>query len=294
MIRPVLKKSDPTVGIVTPASAVEESLLHAALPAMERKGWHVRLGKNVYKRNRFCAGSDEERADDLHEFFKDENIDMIIAARGGYGTARLLPIIDFGLIAAHPKPFVGLSDTTAFQNALLKKCNIVTFSGFVPACDIRDERFMPVTEASLDDVLSGKEQRFSGVTLYSGTAEGMLAGGCLTLMETLIGTPFFPDLNGAVLLLEDVGEDPYRIDRMMTHLFLAGAFNRLAGIVFGEFFRCSPKDKNDGTVDDVLEEWADKLKIPALKNIIYGHQPNHCVVPLGGVAKIENSTLIVS
>ena len=137
MIRPVLKKSNPTVGIVTPASAVEESLLHAALPAMERKGWHVRLGKNVYKRNRFCAGTDKERADDLHEFFKDENIDMIIAARGGYGTARLLPIIDFGLIAAHPKPFVGLSDTTAFQNALLKKCNIVTFSGFVPACDIR-------------------------------------------------------------------------------------------------------------------------------------------------------------
>lgn len=294
MIRPVLTKKSPTVGIVAPASSLDRATLEADLPALRQKGWEVKLGENVFKRDRFCAGTDEERVRDLHTFFKDGDIDIIIAARGGYGTARLLPLLDYELIRKHPKPFVGLSDTTAFQNAVLKKCNIVTFSGFVAAYDAANGKISPVTEASLDDVLAGREQRFSGTALYGGTAEGRLIGGCLSLVETLAGTPYMPETKGNVLLLEDVGEDPYRIDRMMTHLYSAGVFNDLSGIAFGEFYRCSPKDKNDGTVDDVLNEWGNKLKIPAVRDIIYGHQPNHCVVPLGGTAKIENGALTVS
>lgn len=294
MIRPVLAKASPVVGIVAPASCVEKEMLEAALPALRRKGWKLKTGENVFKRDRFCAGTDEERVRDLHAFFEDGETDMIVAARGGYGTARLLPLLDYELIRKHPKPFVGLSDTTAFQNAVLTKCGLITFSGFVAAYDAKDGRISPVTEASLDDALAGREQRFQGNVLCAGKAEGRLVGGCLSLVETLAGTPYMPETTGNVLLLEDVGEDPYRIDRMMTHLYLAGVFDGLAGIAFGEFFRCSPKDKNDGTVDDVLNEWGNKLKIPAVRDIIYGHQPNHCVLPVGGAAKIENGTLIVS
>lgn len=291
--RPVLNKESPVAGIVAPASPVDRENLERALPVLEKKGWRLKLGENLFARDRFCAGTDEQRARDLHAFFADGSVDLIVAARGGYGTTRILPLLDYDFIAEHPKPFVGLSDTTALQNALLRKSNIVTFSGFVLSIDVREGGISPVTESSLDDALAGIPQTFRGTTLYAGEAKGTLTGGCLSLMECLTGTPYLPDMRGSILLLEDVGEDPYRIDRMMSHLFSAGVFDGLAGIAFGEFYRCSPKDKNDGSVNDVLNEWGNKLKIPAVGNIIYGHQPNHCVVPVGGQAVIENGALCV-
>lgn len=284
-----------TIGVLTPSGAVDEKALAGGIAYWKNKGYQVKESTHLYAKNRFLAGSDEERAADLTALFCDDDVDVIMAACGGYGSARMLGRLDYRLISAHKKPFVGLSDTTALQLALLEKSGLVSFSGYLMKPRHGREMF-PYTEQSLFDCLSGQEQVFSGLeTDYDGgEIAGRLIGGCLSLVVGLSGTPYFPDMSGSILVLEDLNEEPYVIDRMLTQLENAGVFEKAAAVVFGAFIGCKAKDPADGTIEDVLNEWKRRIKCPVFAGFPYGHQAGSAVWPVGGQAVLNAGTMRVS
>ena len=283
-----------TIGVLDSSSAVSPELLADGISCWEKKGYAVRLSSHLYAQQRFAAGSDEERIEDLHGFFADNDVDIIIEARGGYGSARLLRKIDYDLIVQHKKPLIGLSDTTALQMALLAKAGLISFSGYVMKPRF-GRAIMPYTEQSLLDCLAGREQNIAGLeTDYCGKpVEGQLIGGCLSLVVSVIGTPFFPNPDGAVLILEDVSEEPYVLDRMLTQLENANVFDRVAAVVFGVFSNCKAKDPEDGTVEDVLNEWKKRVKVPVFTGFPYGHQAGSVVWPIGGTGVLAGGSLCI-
>ncbi|MBO4643617.1 MAG: LD-carboxypeptidase [Alphaproteobacteria bacterium] len=283
-----------TIGVLTSSSSVPRQNLIEGIEYWKKQGYEVKEAPHLYEKRRFIAGSDEERSEDLHAFFADDQIDLIIEAGGGNGSSRLLRRLDYDLIARHKKPLIGLSDTTALQLALLTKANLPSFTGY-----LMKPRFgraiIPYTEQSLRDCLAGRDQVVSGLeTEYRGKAiVGRLIGGCMTLVANLLGTPYFPDLTGSILILEDVAEEPYSVDRMLTHMENAGVFDRVAAVVFGVFRDCKAKDPADGTVDDVLNEWKKRLEVPVFLGLPYGHQAGSLVWPIGGTGVLEEDRLTV-
>lgn len=283
-----------TIGVLASSSAVSGKDLAEGISYWKKQGFAVRESPHLYARKRFTAGSDEERLEDLHAFFADDGVDMIMEACGGYGSSRLLGKIDYDLIARHKKPLIGLSDTTALQLALLAKADLVSFTGY-----LMKPRFgrpiLPYTEMSLTDCLNGREQTVAGLeTDYHGKAvAGRLIGGCLSLVVSVMNTSFFPSPDKAILILEDVSEEPYAIDRMLTQLENAGIFDRAAAVVFGVFRDCKAKDPSDGTVEDVLNEWRNRIKIPVFSGLPYGHQAGSLVWPIGGKGVLDSGRLII-
>ncbi|MBR1777260.1 MAG: LD-carboxypeptidase [Alphaproteobacteria bacterium] len=277
-----------TIGVLASSSAVSRQVLSDGIAYWEKRGHVVKQSRHLYAQKRFAAGTDEERLDDLHAFFEDDQIDVIFEAGGGYGSSRLLGKIDYDLIARHKKPLVGLSDTTALQLALLAKANLISFSGY-----LMKPRFgrviAPYTEHSLLDCLEGRDQFVSGLeTDYAGgPIEGRLIGGCLSLVAAVLGTPYFPDPTDGILILEDISEEPYAVDRMLTQLENAGVFDRAAAIVFGVFLDCKAKDPQDGTIEDVLNEWKLRIKAPVFQGLPYGHQAGSLVWPVGGEGTLK-------
>ncbi len=283
-----------TIGVLTSSSPVSSEILEGGISFWQDKGYRLKFSKNFNQQDRFLAGSDEQRLEDLHEMFKDESVDYILQAGGGYGSARLLSQIDYDLIQNNKKPFIGLSDTTALQLAFLKKAELVSFSGY-----LLKQRFakplMPYTELSLIEALNGREQFFSGLisSYQDGEITGKIIGGCFSLFQTLIGTPYLPDLTDAILVLEDVGEQPYVIDRMLSHLENAGVFQKIKALVFGCFFNCFSIDKEDGMLEEVLSEWENRLSIPVFSGLSYGHQADTIILPIGGEASLIKGGLHV-
>lgn len=283
-----------TIGVLASSSAVSPELLAQGIDYWEKRGNAVKKSPHLYACRRFIAGTDEERTEDLHALFADGEVDVIIEAGGGYGSSRLLKKIDYDLIARCKKPLVGLSDTTALQLALLAKAGLTSFTGYV--MKPRAGRIIsPYTEASLSDCLAGWEQIVSGLESgYSGKpVEGRLIGGCLSLVVSVAGTPYFPNPDGTILILEDVSEEPYVIDRMLTQLENTGIFERVAAVVFGVFSNCKAKDPQDGTIDDVLNEWKKRIRTPVFTGFPYGHQAESLVWPIGGTGILEAGKLTI-
>lgn len=283
-----------TIGVLTSSSAVSPETLASGIDYWKKRGYTIKESQHLYACRRFTAGTDEERAEDLHALFTDDDVDVIIEAGGGYGSTRLLKKIDYERIARHKKPLIGLSDTTALQLALLAKAGLASFTGYV--MKPRAGRIMvPYTEASLSDCLAGREQIVSGLESgYRGNpVEGRLIGGCLSLVVSVMGTSFFPNPDGTILILEDVSEEPYVIDRMLTQLENAGVFERVAAVVFGVFSDCKAKDPQDGTIDDVLNEWKERIKVPVFLGLPYGHQAGSLVWPIGGTGVLEAGKLTI-
>ena len=283
-----------TIGVLTSSSAVSRQVLAEGIAYWKEQGYEIKESSHLYEKRRFIAGSDQERLDDLHAFFADDQIDLIIEACGGYGSSRLLRKIDYDLISGNKKIVVGLSDITALQLAMLAKANLISFTGY-----LMKPRFgraiIPYTERSLQECLAGKDQVVSGLeTEYRGNAiTGRLIGGCLTLVANLSGTPYFPDPSGSILILEDVSEEPYAVDRMLTQLENAGVFDRVAAVVFGVFCDCKSKDPADGTIDDVLNEWKKRLNVPVFLGFPYGHQSGSVVWPIGGTGILDAGRLLI-
>ena len=281
-----------TIGVLASSSAVSRQVLSDGIAYWEKKGYAVRQSRHLYAQKRFMAGTDDERLEDLYAFFTDDKIDIIMEARGGYGSSRLLKKIDYDLIARHKKPFIGLSDTTALQLALLAKSDLTSFTGY-----LMKPRFgraiVPYTEQSLEACLSGSDQVVSGLeTDYNGgSVTGRLIGGCLSLVVGTLGTPYFPDPQGGILILEDLSEEPYAIDRMLTQLENAGVFDRVAAVVFGAFLDCKAKDPTDGTINDVLNEWKKRIGAPVFAGLPYGHQAGSLVWPVGGTGILTAGSL---
>jgi muramoyltetrapeptide carboxypeptidase len=250
-------------------------------------GWEPVVGRYVLGRHGYFAGSDEERLADLQWALRDAAIDAVWCLRGGYGTMRLLDALDYDALARHPKAILGYSDVTALHAAVGRHAGLATFHGPVARARLPEMAARSLRAALTQDgdpcgVAAGAR------CLRGGTASGPLAGGNLALLAALAGTPYAPDLEGAILVLEDVNEAVYRIDRMLRQLRLAGMLDGVRGLAFGHF-TAIPADGDEGErlLDDVLAELADELRVPCLAGIPMGHLDEQWTLPLGTTAALD-------
>lgn len=273
-----LQKGD-IIGLLSPSSPIREKEMAEGINLLELTGFKIKYARHIFSSERFLAGKDLDRANDLMDFFKDPEVKAIIATRGGQGSQRLLPFLDYELIKQNPKQLFGFSDTTALQLALFKKSGLVSYTGFTLSIDLS----VQVKKTLLSSLL-GQEYKISkGIKIHGGLSKGPLLGGNLTLLTNLMGTPYLPSFKGCILLLEDVGVEPYNIDGMFSQLDLAGIFEDVSGVIFGKFERCKSRTSNqsDGTVEEVINDWSSKLKVPSIKNFPYGHGKQNCILPMG-------------
>ncbi len=273
-----------TVGVIAPASPFPPERFAAGLTALESLGYAARVHPHTYAVDGYLAGDDALRVEALHAALDDPEVDVVWAARGGYGVHRILDRIDPDRIAAAAKPIVGFSDICALHALSHAKAGLATIHGpVVTQLGDLDE----ATRAWTARVLTGEwdelvyEAEPEGDVIRGGRAGGTLLGGCLSVIAPLIGSPYLPPLEGAILLLEDVSEATYRIDRLLTHLRLAGVLARVAGVAVGEFVGCAPRKDGEPTVDVVLRERLADLGVPVLQGLPFGHGRKNLAVPLG-------------
>jgi len=291
LIKPPRLRPGDLIGIISPAGPVDESELQPGLELLESSGLRIHVAPHVYDRHDYLAGDDEARLSDLHAMFQDREIKAIFCARGGYGTLRLLDKIDYDLIREHPKIIVGYSDITALLMAINKKTGLVTFHG--PMVRGLSALHDNSRESLFRLISSNQPVSFSpmaGNPLIAGRTTGPLIGGNLSLICHLIGTPFLPSLDGCILFIEDRGEPPYRLDRMLTHLLLAGQLNKIAGLIGGEFIECG----DNSAIDNLLNTLASDLDIPLIIRFPVGHSLTNRTLPLGINAEIDTSLMTLS
>ena len=297
IIKPTRLHKGSTIGLVAPASTPSsEEKIEKGAAYLEQLGYRVKFGKHIHKIHGYLAGTDEERAADFNTMVRDKDVKAIFAIRGGYGTPRILRMIDYRSLRQNPKIIAGYSDITALQLAIFRKTGLVTFSGPMTGSDMWKD-FDPYTEEHFWQLLTSTKK--IGVLknpideplkiLKTGKARGRLLGGNLSLIACLMGTPFLPNMHGSILFLEDVEEAPYRVDRMLAHLLNAGVLPELAGLVFGKFTDCNPDNPSEPhfVIDHVLDEYANTIKRPVAANFQYGHIPRKLTVPIGLQALLD-------
>ncbi len=304
LIRPRRLAQGQTIGIIAPSAAPNEpERIRFAIETVESLGFKVRPGPHLYHREGYLAGDDAARADDLNAMFADDSVDAIWCVRGGYGASRILPTLDYSLMQRRPKALIGYSDITALHMAIHRHAGLVTFHG-----PVAFRAFTPYTLGELKRVLWTAEtpvrlggpppfERAEGrvdwdnrvTTLQPGKARGRLLGGNLCLMSHLVGTPYLPDLRGAILFLEDIEEAYYRIDRMLTQLWLSGALAGVAGMAFGKFTGCEPSAffLQNRPLEDILAERFRALGIPAVSGLMIGHIEDQTTLPVGCLAELD-------
>lgn len=285
------------IGIISPASTPDDlTRVNSGVQYLEKIGYKVIVGSNVGKNHGYLAGSDEERVNDLHSMFKNKNVKAIMCVRGGYGSPRLLDKINYSLIKRNPKIFVGYSDITALQMAFLQKANLVTFAGPMLAVDFYDEVSSFTEEFFWRLITSNKKigriKNPNSEKMYylrKGSASGQIIGGNLALFVSLMGTQYFPDVRKKILLLEDTGEAPYRLDRLINQLRIANVFEKVKGVILGAFTDCkeSDPDKKTLTLGEVIEDYFTKVKKPAVYNFQHGHIKDNITVPFGIKARLN-------
>ncbi|MCY3765931.1 MAG: LD-carboxypeptidase [Gemmatimonadetes bacterium] len=276
---------------MSPSGSFERERLRPGLSYLRNRGFRVRVGSAVYDRDRYLAGQDLDRANDLNVMFANPEVRAVFVTRGGFGAARVLGLLDYEAIRKCPKPLVGFSDTTAIQLGIYGRTGMVSYTGVTLCGDVAASGMPEVTETSLWNALvCGRFDEMAGVdTLRGRFAEGKLLGGCLSVIASLMGTGYMPDTSGALLFLEDVNEAPYRVDRMLTQLRMAGVFDRAAGVVFGQFEGCEPERDEEGTVDDVLRDFSTSVSVPVFWGLPYGHGEGRRVLPIGLRATVDGS-----
>ncbi|MFN3873015.1 MAG: LD-carboxypeptidase [Ignavibacterium sp.] len=291
VIKPTRLKKGDTIGLITPASSPDELLrIEESVRYIEKIGYRVKVGKNVGKFNGYLAGSDEERLEDFHSMFNDKSVKAIMCLRGGYGAFRLLDKINYKLIQKNPKIFVGYSEITAIQNAIFKKTGLITFAGPMPAVDFVNNVSAYTEEWFWKIVTSNKKigkikypENAKMPFINKGIANARILGGNLAVFNALLGTEYFPDMKDKILLLEDIDEKPYKIDRMLNQLRLAKVFKGLKGIILGRFVECYEQDPNKKTLSlgEVIEYYFKPLKLPIIYTFPHGHIKDFVTIPLG-------------
>lgn len=279
-----------TIGLVAPASPVYDSSdFDEMLITLKELGFNLKLGKHVKDRYGYLAGKDEDRAADLMDMFKDDKVDAIICVRGGWGCNRILQLLDYEVIRNNPKPLVGFSDITSLHNAILTKSGVVTFHG-----PVGKSEWNPFTKASFEDVLIKKkkgmyllpEEQEDAFTIESGKTEGNIVGGNLSVLVAMIGSEYLPDFNNKILFLEDVGEDIYRMDRMLTQLKISGILYQISGFIFGKCTNCDVGE-NSLTINQVFNDHIKPLGIPAFYGAMISHEAQNVTIPFGLRAKMD-------
>lgn len=296
---PRLKRGD-TIGLVTPGSYLDDEGLEKAVKNIESLGLRVALGKNIRAYRGYLAGTDEERLRDLHTAFSDRRLAGVWCARGGYGATRLLPKLDYNLIRQNPKVFIGYSDITALLQAIYLRTGLVGFHGPVGASEFTDytrqqvtaqimEGRTPWTIATLGYTDERRDQAaYQPEMIRPGRARGLLMGGNLSLLAAMAGTPFSQPAANRLIFIEDVGEKPYRIDRMLTQLRQAGVLDRAAGVILGVFADCEadPEDKSLRLIETLRDRLGD-LQCPVYYGLPFGHIDDQCTLPVGVEAEFD-------
>lgn len=291
-----LRRGDK-VGLVRPATAAfETEPVHIMVEALESLGFDVQLGASYFARHGYFGGEDADRAEDINAFFADPDVRMIVAS-GGWGGARLLPLIDYEQIAVNPKVFLGYSDVTSLLTAIHARTGLVTFHGPAPLDNFSVDYFRRVImygEAVemrnpmevTDNTLVQTEHRIQ--TIAGGRAAGKILGGNLTVLTGIMGSDYLPAWENSILFLEDVNEAVYRVDRMLTELSLAGILSKISGFVFGRCSECGPGEGYGAlTMEQVLQEHIQPLGIPAFSGTMIGHIKEQFTIPIGIDVEID-------
>jgi muramoyltetrapeptide carboxypeptidase len=294
-IRPRRLQAGDTIALINPSGAIyERAPYEVATESLQALGFKVREAPNLRARYGHLAGTDAQRAGDVNAMFADRGVHGILAVTGGSGGGRILPLIDYELIRRNPKFLGGFSDLTALINAVQAKTGLVTFHCPMAASEwnefsvrhfrgtLMDAEAMLLTNPrDKDDVLVSKANRTT--TIRGGKARGPLVGGNLAVLSAIAGSPYWPRFDGAILFLEEVNEYIYRCDRMLSTLKLAGALDKLAGVVIGAFTKCEPGDGNYGTLtlDEVFDDYFKGLGIPVYSGASFGHIRRKFTLPVG-------------
>jgi len=303
IIKPGALHRGDIIGVCSPGSApASDHDLSRGIAYLERLGYRVELGKHLRFKRGYLAGSDAQRASDVNDLFANRKVKAIFTARGGYGSHRILPLLNYPVIKRNPKILVGYSDITALQLALMAKVGLVTYSGPMVAAEMAagfggsaEEWFWRcLTSASAlpsmrAKVLRRGRRKLEGRNQHARTA-GRLIGGNLSVVAASVGTPYFPRMSTPILLLEEIDERPYRIDRMLQQMLLAGAFDRARGVVLGSFVDCRPaKGKPSLTLRQVFLDTFAGFNFPVLEGVRYGHVKNSLTMPLGVRVRLNAS-----
>jgi muramoyltetrapeptide carboxypeptidase len=269
------------IGVIAPAGSVEESALAAGAQAIRSEGYEVEFAPNILQRKGYLAGDERQRATDLMRLFMRTDIDAIFCARGGFGSVQMLPYLNVQELRSRPKIFVGYSDITVLLNWLMHDCGMVTFHGPMVAMEFA----RGLTGRSREffwTLLRGEAtewtMQMAGV-IRSGKAEGELMGGCLSMLISTLGTPYEIETTGKLLFLEDVGERPYRIERMLTQLKMAGKLEHLQGLIFGDFTACEGQGPRD--LQQIIHEVFEDAPYPVVTGMAAGHGQEHITLPFG-------------
>lgn len=285
------------IGLIAPASPVKREALLEGASVLESLGFRVHYTPRIFDAERYLAGSDAARAEELHAMFADPDISAIFCGRGGYGSQRLIPHLDPNLIMAHPKLFLGYSDVTSLLIYFYQRCGLVTLHGPAVAGDITREQ-TPEVATQLVGLVTGDAKKMQlpcrDLTIVRpGEAEGRLIGGCLSLLVCAIGTPFEPETRDTILFLEDRGERYYAIDRMLTSMKLAGAFEGVRGVVFGEIEPvAADRDRSYGVIEVITDVLGD-LDVPVLYGLQAGHCKQSMTLPFGTQVAIRDHQLVL-
>lgn len=280
-----------TIGIVAPASPFDRKEFGRGVAVLKAMDFRLIVPDDIYIKNGYLAGPDIHRANLINTFFADRKIKAIICAKGGFGSMRILSLLDFELIKKNPKIFIGFSDISAILSVLYTKCGFVVFHGPMVASlgDASRKTMEALLAAVSSDTMLAIRPK-TGITIRHGVASGPVAGGNLTTLCHLVGTSFEPGLKGHLLLLEDKGEPCYRIDRMLTHMKLAGCFDDLAGLVLGSFKDCGPISEIVEVVDNLFKD----DNIPILAGFEVGHGKNNITIPIGLNATVDADRQLLS
>ena len=292
-IKPPALRAGDNIGIVAPASYFNRAQFEAGCAALRQMGYNPVYDESIFDRDLYFAGSVERRARELEKMFARDDVKAIICARGGYGSNYLLPALDIRIISSHPKVFIGYSDNTSLQTYFCDAANLVTFHGPMVAKDFAKSDGIDVE--SWQAALIGRENwRFdfgsnSGVKpLAQGSAEGVLYGGCLSMLIESIGTPYEIRTQGTILFVEDIAAKPYQIDRMLMHLKLAGKLKGVRGIIFGEMLDCVQTLNQGYTLEEVVMRVVGELGIPVAYGLRSGHVSHENITLPMGVSALLN------
>ena len=291
VIFPPPLRAGSTLALVSPASPpLDPESIPEIIARLEGEGFRVKPGQYLGRRDGYLAGSDAQRAEDFNAAWADPEVRGILSLRGGYGSCRILPLIDYAVIRANPKPFFGYSDITALHAAIFKEAGVVTFHG-----PNGTEAFLPGNREYMKRLILGGDgaEVFSSASakgaviekLVEGKASGCLLGGNMTSLLRLLGTPYAPDFEGAILFLEDIGEKAYRLDGMFTQLRLAGALEKICGLVLGRFTHSDEAER--ARIDECLKREAKQIGVPCVMGAPIGHFPEQIIVPHGAMAELS-------
>jgi muramoyltetrapeptide carboxypeptidase len=288
------------IGITGPAGSIwNKAHITKIEKILKDLGFKTKLGKTLYEQDGFLAGNDKMRAEELMDMFQDHSINAILTMRGGWGCARILDLLDYNVIAKHPKVIMGFSDITSLVNAIYTKTGLVTFHGpcgYSSWGDFTTNEVIKSVVVGAPYKMENPDDNVEDLKVWSpGTAKGKLIGGNLTVVVSMIGTDFEPNWDNKILFLEEIKEEPYRVDRMLWQMKQAGVFDKISGLVLGSFRKCTPEEPEKSfTLDQIFEQHFSKVNFPVYQGASFGHIAPKFTLPIGVMAEMNTADFTIT